>query len=437
MFEDFESTIVICRMAEESCIMRTLLVIVILCLVSRIFAQEPMTQTFTSPDGTFSFEYPFGWSIVKLDTTNPPNQINITKLAGQDNLRMPEGFTITVSPPAKFYTIPLSKAETPKEMIEQSMAWARIAEGLLRNSSVNPITGIDADGMPLSTPTILLPSVAPESAQISEFTVDGRDAAYGIFAVKSSLSMITVVVDVGNDYWVTMTGISVAGDLPTIQQNEAIVLQIAQRLRFTPPPPIDSGNPDLPRVYSGPFGIWQVGTVEFYYPEDWYVLNSLSLNISNRKDLLNGQPVTGQFIAQVTSVPETLAVVDPSEAGNECHVVKTLWTAQSVANAVFTQMISSRLEELTKAGIAITQPETITINNVEMAYYRQFEKDAELLTMFVDLGEGDVMALSAVTLRGEMAQFEDQLFQVASTFLYTPNISETCADSEAQTTSMP
>ncbi len=97
-----------------------------------------------------------------------------------------------------------------------------------------------------------------------------------------------------------------------------------------------------------------------------------------------------------------------------------------MAAYVVNKLLLTHLEEMTKAGDSITQPEVITINGVEMVYFRQIQHDLETLVILVDLGNNNIPMMRAFAVRGEMAQFEDQLFQVASTFRYTPIIPDSC-----------
>ena len=105
-------------------------------------------------------------------------------------------------------------------------------------------------------------------------------------------SQLFAVIDLGNEYWVTVSATSFAGGLATIQKYEPVILEILQSMSYTPPPAVYSGNPELPQVYSGLVGIWQRGSIEFYYPEDWYVSNSISVLMSNQAgNLIIGHPL--------------------------------------------------------------------------------------------------------------------------------------------------
>jgi hypothetical protein len=382
--------------------MRTLLravLIVLLCLSSRVFAQELTTQRFTSADGSFSFGYPVGWSIEVMEDSNLPNQIMIRPKTGD----VEEDFTINISSPVKFYAIPMMKANTPEDMAAQGIALA----------------------------TSLLPPSVDHRTQISEFTVNNRPAAYGYSTMQVAgveHGVLIIVVDVGDDYWATVSAISSVERLGAV--GHVNVLRIGQSFQYTPPitDPV-SRNPDLPWMYSGVIGLFQRGTIEFNYPEDWYVAPGPILQISNvRIDPLSTRiiPVSGQLVTEINGVYETRLAIDSSELDDECNILNMPWTAKTMAAHVVNKRISSDLKEMTEAGIVITQPEVVTVNGVEIAYFREIRSELETLVILVELGNSNIPMMRAITVRGEMAQFEDQLFQVASTFRYTPIIPETC-----------
>jgi hypothetical protein len=409
--------------------MRTLswpvLVVLLIFLNRPVLGQSPTMQIYTSKDGTFSFEYPVNWAVENIEGGGSYHPI-VENFASDEDLFAPSSIMIQISLPTKFFAFGFVGGQTPQEMTEQ----------LVSMSSIGQPTAVDnatpsADGTP--QPLQVMPASDP---QIIEFAVNGRPAAYGYSIAQMGemdASQLIVVVDVGDDYWVTLSSASPRGGLATVKNNEASVLQIAQSLRFTALPPVDSGNPDLPQLYSGSVGIWQRGSIEFSYPADWYVSNVLVVAFSNKQgNLLNVAPVSGQFIASVNGVSETRSAVDQTEVMNNCNTPKTSWTARKLVTQLVNQILPAHLEELTKAGISITQPEVVTINGVEIVYLRQYQGDTETLSIYVDLGGGNIPSMGVSAVRGEMAQFEDQLFEVASTFRYTPKIPDTCLSATPQ-----
>jgi hypothetical protein len=237
--------------------------------------------------------------------------------------------------------------------------------------------------------------------------------------VGTDASQLTVIADLGNDHWVSISASSFEGGLTLVQRYEPIILAIVQSMRYIPPPPVYSGNPDLPQVYSGLVGIWQRGIIQFNYPADWYVSDNLFGAISNRKQsLINKVPETGQFIAVVNGVSETIALVDQNELFSDCRAGSD-WTAQKLVSQFLGSITPAQLEQMATSGITMSQPEIVTINNVEIIYLRQFQSEYETLSIFIDLGGGNIPSMRVTTLQGDMAQFEDQLFAVASTFQYT------------------
>jgi hypothetical protein len=64
-----------------------------------------------------------------------------------------------------------------------------------------------------------------------------------------------------------------------------------------------------------------------------------------------------------------------------------------------------------------------------MIQIRQFQDDIEGLSLYIELDDGDVISVVVTSRRGEMAQFEDQLYAIASTIEYTP---KPCGESDVE-----
>ncbi|HEX2905970.1 MAG TPA: hypothetical protein VHO69_03875 [Phototrophicaceae bacterium] len=377
-----------------------------------LLAQQPDIQTFTTEDGSFSFEYPVGWFVEVVNAEyGPIPHLSVDNLPREERYESPEGINLQISLPRKSYDFVFTSGTTPKEMVAQSI-W-----GSTQPADVNFATP-SADGTPQPL------QVEPVAPLVTEFMVDGRPAAFAYSTMKAmeiEASQLIIIADLGNDYWVSVSASSFKGGLETIQNNELVILQIVQSMRYTPPSPIYSGNPDLPQVYSGLVGIWQRGSVEFFYPADWYVSNAIMVVFSNKqKNLVNTLPEPGQFIAVLQGVAETRAAVNQMELFNKCNTQPHNWTARKLVAQILGNTTPAQLEQLEKQGITFTQPEVVTVNNVEIVYARQYQEGFEVLQMFVDLGAGDVIAMNVTARQEEMAQFEKQLFAVASTIRYTP-----------------
>ena len=158
--------------------------------------------------------------------------------------------------------------------------------------------------------------------------------------------------------------------------------------------------------------------MKFYYPKEWYLIiqteGELRPNFSNEPQTLYGLPGSGQFIAAPLGVIDTRAA-----AGfgiGRCDASLGSLTARKLVD----RLLSTELDWFKKAGGIVAGPETKTINDVEIVYYREYHNNLEGLVMFIDLGNGNIPSLAVTARKGEMAQFEKQLFAVASTFQYTP-----------------
>lgn len=378
-----------------------------------LLAQESASKTFTTDDQSFSFDYPADWTVEVINADQGPNaHLSVDNLPLDQRFESTDGVNLQVSLPSKHYQSPDADRQTPKDVLAQSYM------------GVSPSATIDfATPSADKTPQPL--QLQPATPDVREFFVNDKPAAY-VYNTMSAMgfesSTLSIVADLGDDYWVSITATSFKGGLKTLQLYEPVILGIVQTMRYVPPPPVYSGDPDLPQVYSGLVGIWQRGYITFYYPENWYVPNvgmTGFVVISNKPDnLINTLPVSGQFIASVNGVSETRSSADPSELFNQCETVKSDLTARTLVEKMLSNITSSQLEQLKNSGIMMTQPEVTTSNGKEIVYLRQYQNDLEVLAMFVDLGDGNIPSIQVMTKKGEMSQFEPQLFAVAGTFQY-------------------
>ena len=396
----------------------SILVAVLVAILNPIaLAQQIEMQTFTTEDGAFSFKYPVDWSVETVNADRGSHaHFSVNNLPLDERFEAPTGIQLQISFPRKFYEMGFVGGETPSEMVSQLVQGV---PGFSQQTAIDFSTpSIDGTPQPLQ--------MTPTSPNVTEFLVSGRPAAFTYSVLLTGgidASQLIVVADLGDDYWVSISAFSFAGGLETIQLNEPTILQIVQSMTYTPMPRAYSGNPDLPEVYSGLVGIWQRGNIQFFYPTDWYVANSIMVMFSNKRgNLLNTLPESGQFIAVVQGVSETIASVDQIELFNNCNTQSSNWTAKELVARMLEKITSIQLEQLDSQGITITQPEVITVNNIEIVYLRQYQDDFEVLAMFIELGEGNVASMSVTSKQGEMILFEDRLFAVASTFQYTPKL---------------
>lgn len=404
-----------------------LLVLLLICLPIALIAQDeqPDTIRFTTDDGSFSFDYPAGWFVEVVDPEFATSTyISIYNLPDDQRDDSPEAITIRMSLPRKYYDFGFDmmlfgifQGETPAEMVAS----------IVPNTS-NPEDIVFATPSADGTPQPL--QFQNSTADIMEFTVNRRPAAYGYSANTNQFQSVDtnrliVVADVGGDYRVSAVAGSAAGGLATIQQNEVAILHIVESILYSPPATVFSGNPELPQVYSGPVGLFQSGNVEFYYPEDWYISSSIGLGLSNvPRSLVNSTPASGEFFAVIQGVGETVMSVDPTSTFNLCDPESSDETEQWTARELVTELLSSitpaQAQQLENGNITISQPEIVTVEGVEIVYIRQYQNDLEVVAMYIDLGEGNVMSMSAIAHQGELSQYEDQLFAIVGTFQYTP-----------------
>lgn len=390
----------------------TLIAILFFFVSLPVLAQRPAVKTFTSSDGAFTFNYPNDWSVRVVNADQPNTSVVVSNLPDEQLFDSPDGVSLQIFLPMKSFLIASSSDLTPKEAI------AQLVHGVTAPASINFSTP-----SPNGTPQPL--ELEPGSVDIKEFGVNGKSAAYAYNIMQvmgMDASQLIVIADLGDDYWVSMMATSFKGGLPALQRYEVIILAIVQTMRFTPPTPLYSGNPDLPQVYSGLVGIWQRGSIQFDYPQDWYAFYQLAtVLISNKPgNLVNKEPESGQFIAAVQGVSETRVAVDPTILSSQCDVEKSDFTARTLVEKILGNMTSAQLEAMKNTGITMTNPEVKTVNGKEIVYLRRYQNDFESLEMFIDLGQGYIPSMLIVTKPGEMAQFEDQLFAVAGTFAYTP-----------------
>lgn len=394
--------------------------------VGQAQARQDALQTFTTEDGAFTFDYPQGWLV---EIVNPESEttmsIVVNNLPLEERYDDPQGVSIQFSPPRRSFDLGWASGETPREVVEQSLQFsASMGAAAVAINTPSP----SGTSQPLE--------IDPIDPNIHDFSVEGRPGAYGYIISRFTVmgddvdaSQMVFVLDLGNDYWVLGYANSFAGGLPAIQSVENTILELVQTMRYTPPPPVYSGNPDLPQVFSGVVGVWQRGSIEFNYPAEWYVSNTLLVLLSNMPTSILGnvQPEPGQIVVQIQGVSETLSMVDPAELSNQCGDRNVEWTARKLVEQLLGSLPEARLEYFQTAGITLTQPEVVTVDGIEIVYFREYQTPTgnEVLYLFIDLGDSVIPQMIALSKTGEMATFEAQLFDIASTFHYTPRSCET------------
>ncbi len=398
--------------------MKSLMLIIICFLaVIPVMSQDNPKTTFTTKDRTFSFDTPQDWTVEIINPEYGPNaHLSVDNLPLDQRFEVAEGVNLQIWLPARSFQIGGLSGETfktPKEALMQMLP-----------ANTQPATIEFATPSKDGTPQPL--NVQPSTPDVYEFTVNHLPAAYGYSTQQAMgivVSQMMIIADLGNDYWVSMYAASFKGGLPTLQKNEAIILDIVKSMRYTPPEVAESGYPDLPQMYSGLVGIWQQGSIKFYYPQDWYVTTpAVGVVIMSNKaqNAVNVQPESGQFIVQINGVAETRSALDPLRPFDSCKFKGDDLTAKEYVEKLLSTLTASRLEQLKQAGITMTQPEMTTANDKQLIYLWQYQGDIEVLSIIVDLGHGNIESLSLTAKKGEAAQFQKQLFEVVGTFEYTP-----------------
>lgn len=364
--------------------------------ISSVLAQTP-EQLFTSQDGMFSFKYPTGWLVETVNADQGPAGMSfvVDNLPLEGRFENPDGLSIQIYFP------------------QQRAAFAAVGGGTTPVQILNRAKNLMS----------ITPTTPQAQDQIIEFTVNGLPAArltIQYSAAGIDVSMMEVVLDVGNDYLVIANVTSFKGGITTIRKYESVVVAIAETIRYALKT-VTSGNADLPQVYSGKVGIWQRGTIKFYYPANWVVYVMGTQILQNTSEPVNSNaPKAGQVVAMIQGPSETRASVDPNELSNQCGTARSDWTARKIVEKALT-LSASQLQQLKDKGITISKPIAVTMNGKEIIYLYVYQGDVANLQIFVDLGNGNVPELSAFAKRGEMGQFEKQLLAIAATFEYTPN----------------
>ena len=356
-----------------------------------VFAQTPnaVNTVFTSPDGLFTFQYPASWFVetVNAEMGTDHTSFVVDNLPPGQRLDSADDISIQISyPQLKTAFGATSGGTTPLDILKAGSSQA----------TAQPIV---------------------------EFTVDGRPAARMTIQMSSmgqDLSYMAIFVDVGNDYLVSINVSSFKGGADTLKKYEPVVEALSKTIRFSPKV-VNSGNADLPQVYSGPVGIWQAGTIKFFYPASWVVYtNGIQIIQNTSESVALNAPKTGQVIAMLEGPAETRAGVDPKELGDNCNSRKSVWTARTIVEKMLT-FNPAQIQQFKDQGVTISKPVAVTINGKDIVYFYEYQAKLDTLAIFTDLGNSNVPALTAQAQPGEMKQFEKQLLAIAGTFEYTPN----------------
>ncbi len=383
----------------------TLLLLVPFLAVPVALAQEKLTKTFTSADGTFAFNYPENWQFGTLDqdtivgSNSPAKQFD-----SPDTVRLLI-FLPTTSVQSRF----MGLGSTPVELVQAQLKQAQLFLGIV--SALN-------DGQRTPTPGV--------DVAVAEFKINNRAAARVTFIAGSErtgarIAVMFIGLDVGGGYLVLIRADSPKGFAEALPHYDQIILAIATSVQYAPPKPLRSPNPELPGVFSGPLGTNGIrGDIMFYYPDGWEVVSAggpVILNTPQEASSLVLMP--GQMQAWMVDPVANMIKFDSSQNALNCKIDTKKITAMSVAQKPW---IATReqIERADRGEIAYTQPAAITIKAKEAALRRMVDRNIEGLLITVDLGSGNVVSLAAYTPLGEMWKYEKQLIAIVGTLQYKP-----------------
>ena len=173
-------------------------------------AQDPAIQTYTSSDGSFSFDYPAAWELQE----NSDGTLSIT---GVDALS-PSGNSIRLDifPPESGIDPVTNEKDTPEQVVEAFQE--------------------SGFGESLTFTDIIRTSVGDKSAAFtSAIGSNNPDSA--------TLDFFFIAVDVGGDDLASVLAQTVAGELPIYQ---ATILSITGSFRVVQSEPVDTPTPEAP-----------------------------------------------------------------------------------------------------------------------------------------------------------------------------------------------
>lgn len=363
--------------------MRAFLLSLLLSLaVSGVSAQT--AATYTSDDGTFSFQYPAVWAVepasenaIRIyDPTPPANTVDFG------------GIQLRVVPPEPLAAYSMTgRGDSPRAIITASTTLDRV----LNIPSVNVGT----------EPTLI------------DTTINERPATYAIAPLligSVPASLVYLVLDVGGESVVTVQATLPSTENADFAPSLELVLQIAESMVYAPPEP----TADYLNTFSAPTSL-DTGTITFGYPADWYAVNAGALVLQNSALPINREPLESGAVQVFIADPDFNALLFTDMAAVQaCDFERSAVTPTAVA-----QMILER-ENLTDASIRQFEREARVIAEKDAVLLRITTDDTDRLLILIELTAGEIAVVSATAPAGELAQHEDDLLVIAATMTYAP-----------------
>ncbi len=373
----------------------TLFLLVSFLAVPVALAQEKLTKTFTSADGTFAFNYPENWQFGVVDQSKVAGGNVLPQQSdSQDAVRLQIYFPTSV-----VQSRIMGFGDTPVDLVKTLVQFHR---GIFEVASA--LKG--EQHTPTPSPDI----------SATQFMVGGRPAARFTYIAKSEqagaqIAVMVIALDVGG-YLVLIIADSPKGFGATLSRYEQTILEIATSVRFVPPTPLRSPNPELPNVFSGQIGSLLSGETVFYYPENWFLVPANVLVFQNTdKKIDQAGPQTGQMQGSVVDPITNMLLFNTLPNVRDCRIDRKAITATSV---------SEQIVKLGPGTASFTVPASIIVNGKPVVLRRMVDGKHETLLLTVDFGMGNVIALTAYTPLGEMWKYEKQLIAIVGTLQYKP-----------------
>ena len=389
-------------------------------------ASVALSNTYTSANGSFTFNYPAGWYVKTLDG----GAIDLENTSEEKRGQSGDAIRLEISLPSPISQFSITgQGSTPIELIKQTVNAGNLAAALF-TSQQNQTSGANA-------PIIPTPNVP-----IVTFSVNGRPAAWArqsINSMGSEIANMTIYVDVGHDSIVAILAAPYAsGGSALLNRYQDTVLAIANSLQYAPPATAtpSSTNVSLSQTFKGTVGGWGMGEITFNYPTDWYSVNFVTAVLQNTQTRLDQQHLqTGQMQAVVVDPASNMALIKDWKDVVSCRANPEGVTALAVVQMQIPSTPEQQ-DKVAQAGITYSQPESVQINGKDAVLLRIHQAHQDILLIDIDLGNGNIAGLMTFAPEGEMSRYEDRLREVVGTFSYTPKagcISPTARPAAIQT----